>query len=343
MRVASGGRPLSQVGEFQLIDIIDAVVGGFNPSRLRVGIGDDALVWRPRTDTELVVTSDMLVQNVHFRLEWFENLQSLGHKALAVNLSDIAAMGAIPRLAVVALGLTGHEHDRDVADFNRGLVTLARKNGVVIGGGDITTAPGGVTIAVTVIGESRLGGPPLMTRSAAHPGDWIGVTGPLGLAAAGLRVLQWNYLTMDGNPAMQQAYHRPIPRLREGRLLRRCGVRAAMDISDGLLGDLPKICQQSEVAAIVELPKVPIPNAIKWNFPDWFDIGLRGGDDYELLFTAPADVFERVCRMFKRAGLRRPYHCGEIIEAGEGIPMVRVRRADGKFEEVDTGAYTHFQ
>lgn len=343
MRVASGGRPLSQVGEFQLIDIIDAVVGGFNPSQLRLGIGDDALVWQPHPGSDLVVTSDMLVQNVHFRMEWLEDWQSLGHKALAVNLSDIAAMGVQPKLAVVALGLTGHEHDRDVADFNRGMVTLARRNGVVIGGGDITTAPGGVTVAVTVIGESRRGGRPLMTRSAARPGDWIGVTGPLGLAAAGLRVLQWNYVTLDGNPAMQDAYQRPTPRLREGRLLRRCGVRAAMDISDGMLGDLPKICDQSKVAAIIDLPKVPIPNAIKWSFPDWFDIGLRGGDDYELLFTAAPEVFQKVCRVFRRAGLRPPYRCGEIIPVADGVPQVRVRRADGKYEETEISAYTHFK
>lgn len=342
MRVPSGGRTVAEIGEFPLIDIIHDVVGGFNPRRLRLGIGDDAAIWSPRPSHDLVVTTDTLIQGVHFRLEWIEDWQSLGHKALAVNLSDIASMGVGPRLAVVGLGLPGGHRDREVADLFRGMTALARRFGVVIAGGDVTSSPLGVVISVTVIGEYAIGGRLPMTRSASRPGDLIGVTGPLGLAAAGLRVLYWQQRTLDGNPVMQEAYHRPQPRVREGLALRRAGVRAAMDLSDGLLGDLPKMCQRSQVSAIVEEARLPIPNALKWSFPDWFDLATRGGDDYELLFTAPPHVFERVRHVFRRSGFRAPQCIGEITEAGTDGPAVQVRTPGGKLNEVAPGAFSHF-
>lgn len=342
MRVPSGGRLVSDVGEFPLIDIIDAVVGGSNPPRLRLGIGDDAAVWTPRPGHELVITTDVLLQGVHFRLEWIEEWQSLGHKALAVNLSDIAAMGATPKLAVVGIGVQGSQRDREIADLFRGMQALARRSGVVLAGGDVTSSASGLVLSVTVVGEHSARGRPLMTRAEARPGDLIGVTGPLGMAAAGLRVLHWQHLTMDGSPAMRQAYHWPQPRLREGQILRRAGVRAAMDLSDGLLGDLPKICEASHVSAIIDASRLPIPNAIRWSFPDWFDLALRGGDDYELLFAAPRPVFERAAEALARAGLRRPRCIGEIVAAGADGPEVRMREATGKVTDVAPGAFSHF-
>lgn len=342
MRVPSGGRPVKEVGEFPLIDMIDGVVGADTPRRLRVGIGDDAAVWRPRPGRDLVFTTDMLVQNVHFRLDWMD-WQAVGHKALAANLSDIAAMGATPRLALVALGLKGNERDREVTDLYRGMAALGRRYRVAVAGGDLSSSPGGVVVSVTAIGETPGGRRAVMSRAAARPGDVIGVTGPMGMAAAGLRVLQQQLLTLDGSPAMREAYSRPQPRVREGRLLARAGVKAAMDLSDGLLGDLPKMCQASGVSAVVEIARVPIPNAIKWNFTDWFDLALRGGEDYELLFTASPTVFERVCRAFRLAGLRGPWRIGEIVAAGAKGPEVKIREATGKVREVEPGAFSHFE
>ncbi|GBD15144.1 Thiamine-monophosphate kinase [bacterium HR26] len=342
MRVASSGRLVREVGEFALIDQITRLVGSVASSRLRIGIGDDAAAWRPRPGHDVVITTDVLIERVHFRLDWTD-WGSLGHKALAVNLSDLAAMGARPRLAFVDLGLRGSERDQEVLDLYRSARKLGQRFGLVIAGGDTTRAPNGVVIAVTVVGDVPKDGRPLLTRSAARPGDLIGVTGPLGLAAAGLRVLERGLKTLDGSPAMQEAYHRPQPRVREGLLLRRCGVRAAMDLSDGLLGDLPKICERSGVSAIVDLFRLPIPNAIKWGFSDWRDLALRGGDDYELLFTAPPHVFERVCRAFRRAGLRPPFRIGQIVEAGTEGPQVKLRNVLGKLEVVEPGGYTHFK
>jgi len=339
--MTSGGRPLREVGEEGLIEQIARLVGDRHP-RVRIGIGDDAAVWLPRAGHQLVVTTDTLIERVHFRLEWTD-WATLGHKALAVNLSDIAAMGALPRLAVIDLAVRGTERDRDIAEFYRGARGLAQRFGVAIVGGDTTRSPLGVAISVTVIGETPRDGRPVLRRDAARPGDLIGVTGPLGLAAAGLRVLERGLKTLDGNPIMQERYHRPQPRLREALLLRRCGVRAAMDISDGLLGDLQKLCRASNVSAIVDLFRVPVPNAVKWAFPDWQEIALTGGDDYELLFTASPAVFARVTRAFARAGLLPPRAIGEVIEAGPAGPMVQLRDAAGRCRPAEARAYDHFR
>lgn len=339
--MTSGGRPLREVGEEALIEQIARLVGDRHP-RVRLGIGDDAAVWRPRSGHELVVTTDTLIERVHFRLEWTD-WATLGHKALAVNLSDIAAMGALPRLALVDLAVRGTERDRDIAEVYRGARMLAQRFGVAIVGGDTTRSPLGVAISVTVIGENPRDGRPLLRRDAARPGELIAVTGPLGLAAAGLRVLERGLKTLDGNPVMQERYHRPQPRVREALLLRRCGVRAAMDISDGLLGDLRKLCQASGVSAVVDLLRVPVPNAVKWAFPDWEEIALRGGDDYELLFTAPPRVFTRVVRAFERAGLLPPRAIGEVVEAGSGGPTVLLRDVAGRCRPAEARGYDHFR
>lgn len=342
MRVAASGRLVREVGEFALIDQIARIASGAAPRRLKIGISDDAAAWRPLAGHDVVITTDVLMERVHFRLDWTD-WASLGYKALAVNLSDIAAMGARPRLAFIDLGLRGSERDQEVLDFYRSARRLGQRFGLVIAGGDTSRAPNGVVIAVTVVGDVPRDGRPLLTRAAARPGDVIAVTGPLGLAAAGLRVLERGLKTLDGSPAMQAAYHRPQPRVWEGLLLRRCGVRAAMDLSDGLLGDLPKICERSGVSAIIETYRLPVPNAIKWGFPDWRDLALRGGEDYELLFTAPPQVFERVCHVFRRARLRPPVSIGQVVEAGAEGPQVKLRDLLGKLEVVAPGGYTHFK
>ncbi|WP_448576481.1 thiamine-phosphate kinase [Thermomicrobium sp.] len=339
--MTGAGRPLRDVGEEELIEQIARLVSD-RANRVSIGIGDDAAVWRPRAGHELVITTDTLIERVHFRLEWTD-WEALGHKSLAVNLSDIAAMGAIPRLAVVDLAVRGTERDRDIADFYRGLRALARRFGVAIVGGDTTRSPLGVAVSITVIGESPRDGHHLLRRDAGRPGDLIGVTGPIGLAAAGLRVLERGLKTLDGSPVMQEHYHRPQPRVREGLLLRRCGVRAAMDISDGLLGDLQKLCRASGVAAIVDLVRVPVPNAIKWAFPDWEEVALRGGDDYELLFAAPPAVFARVVRAFARAGLLPPWKIGQLVEAGSAGPIVELRDVTGRCRPADARGFDHFR
>jgi thiamine-monophosphate kinase len=341
MRVPTGGRRVRDVGELRLIEIMHAVVAGSEPKRLNVGIGDDAAVWRPLPGRHIVLSTDSMVEDQHFRLEWTD-WRSLGHKALAVNLSDIAAMGARPRLALVSLGLTGSERDREVADLYRGMVTLGNEFGVGIAGGDVTVSEESVMISVTVVGEALGGASSVMRRSNARPGDIIAVTGPIGLAAAGLRALEQDLKTLDGGPAMQDAFLKPRPRVREGRILVRSGVRTAIDLSDGLLGDLPKVCQASDVSADIDELKLPIPLSVRWAFDDWLDLALRGGEDYELLFTAEPKTFARVQRNFRRARLRPPLAIGRIVEKRGEESQVRLRGTDGRLEELEPGAFAHF-
>ncbi len=341
MRVPSGSRPVREVGEFPLIDLLAGTIDTSRARGLVLGIGDDAAVWRPTPGRETVATTDTLVEGVHFRLDWTD-WQTLGHKALAVNLSDLAAMGAVPRLALVSLGLRGEERDRDLIDLYRGMNALAGRCGATVVGGDVVSSPQAVTITVTAIGESQAGGKPLLTRSAAHPGDRLGLTGPIGLAAAGLRVMQQGLMSLDGRPAMLRALNRPEPRVAAGRVLAWAGVRAAMDLSDGLLGDLPKMCALSGVSAIVDLVRLPIPHAVQWAFDDWLDVALRGGEDYELLFAAPPEAVQRVERAFRRLRLRGPLWIGEVVPAGDESPVVKLRDAAGRVTVAEPGAFSHF-
>lgn len=342
MRVPSGGTLIRDLGEFELIEQLRRTIGSDGASRLVTGIGDDAAVWTPRPDRPLVMTTDMLVENIDFRFEWTD-WQSLGHKALAVNLSDIAAMGARPRLALVSLGLRGTERDREIYDLYRGMQALANQHGVHIVGGDISEAPSGVVLSVTVLGEGLPGKGWLLSRSTSKPGDLLGVTGSLGLAAGGLRVLAQDLRTIDGGPAMREAFNRPKPRIREGRLLVRAGVRAGMDISDGLMGDLPKLLESSNVSATIEEVRLPIPMSLRWSFPDWFDLALRGGEDFELLFSAPPAAFGRATKLFRRVGLRPPVQIGEITKPGKNGPEITLRRVDASKEVLETGAFSHFR
>ena len=341
IQTAAGVRPVSEVGEFALIEGIRKVIGGARVSlpQVTVGIGDDAAVWQPTAGRALAVSTDMLVEQVHFRRDWSEAAQ-IGHRALAVNLSDMAAMGALPRFAVVSLGLTGRETDRWVFDLYRGLAALGQRWRVQIIGGDIVTSPNQTTISVTAHGEvhpSRI-----MRRNTAEVGDVIGVTGPLGLAAGGLRLLTEGTLRRDGAPGMLAAHRTPQPRVMHGLLLSWAGVRCAMDLSDGLLGDLPRICTASDVVANLELSRMPVPQALRWNFADWQEMALRGGEDYELLFTAPPEVFSRVERIFKRFNLQPPTQIGEVVKPRKDKQVLMLRGYDLIRRPLHSGAFDHF-
>lgn len=340
-RVPTSGKRIRDIGEFKLIDVLTAVVAGSQPGRLSLGIGDDAAVWRPSPGRHIVMSTDTMIEEEHFRLEWGD-WKSLGHKALAVNLSDLAAMGARPRLALVSIGLTGSERDREIADLYRGMVALGDQFKTAVVGGDTTTSETAVMISITVLGEATSGPDSVMKRSSAREGDLIAVTGPLGLAAGGLEVLDQELRTLDGGPAMEEAFLRPKPRVREGRILARSGVRCAIDLSDGLLGDLPKVCSQSGLSAEIDELKIPVPLSIKWAFQDWIEVALRGGEDYELLFTASPSVLARINRNFRRAGLRLPTVIGRMVDPGEAEPEVRLRMPSGKIEKLEPGAYAHW-
>jgi len=342
MQVAGGARPIAEVGEFGLIASVGNILAAsrVKTSGMRLGIGDDAAIWRPRAGRSVAVSTDMLVEGVHFRRDW-SDASSIGHRALAVNLSDLAAMGARPRVAVIAMSLRPDDTDRWVFDFYRGAMALGQRCGVRIIGGDFSSTPNGSTISVTVLGE-LISAERTLRRDAAQPGDIIAVTGPLGLAASGVRALASGRTTIDGSPTMLAAHRTPQPRILQGLLLVRAGVRAAMDLSDGLFGDLPKMCAAGNVSAEVRSDYLPIPQSVRWNFPDWFDLATRGGEDFELLFAAPPEVFERVGNLFQRWKLPRPIRIGQFQEPKADGPAIVLRKVDLSRETVAAGAFDHF-
>lgn len=285
-----------ELGEFGLIkllaEIIDECGAGFRSSPTIIeAIGDDAAVWKCYDSIQLA-TTDMLVQDIHFTLET-TSWRDLGWKSLAVNISDIAAMGGIPSYAMISLGLPANTEVEQISELYRGMAEIAHQFGMCIAGGDTTEAPM-LVICPSVIGEASKDS--VLTRLTAVPGDLIAVTGYLGAAAAGLRMME-KKLEFDAEivSALSGAQLRPSPRIAEGQILAKHGVRTAIDISDGLIADLNHICEMSKVGARVHLQNIPIHPAVKTAFgEDALKLALTGGEDYELLFTAPERLIEKV-------------------------------------------------
>lgn len=323
---------VSELGEFGLIDLIAGIIGRPEGDSLLIGIGDDAAVWSVEGGLQLS-TIDSLIEGVHFALAT-TSWRDLGWKSLAVNLSDIAAMGGRPRYALVSLGLPGDTDVESVVDFYHGMIELARRFDVQIAGGDTVGAPE-VVINVTATGEARDENS-IMTRSAAKPGDAIAVTGSLGASAAGLAMIRQE-LSFDAETTsvLRAAHTKPNPRVTEGLTLARHGVKAAMDISDGLAGDLEKLCKASGVSARIYAERIPIHPAVRRSLGDEaLELALSGGEDYELLFTAPAKIIgdiegETVCPVTI---------IGEIV-TGAGISILD---ADGNEIPLGEEGWDHF-
>lgn len=267
--------------EFGLIDRIAAAFAPPDPARVPLGIGDDAALLRLRPGHELVLSTDTLNAGVHFFPE--VPPADLGHKALAVNLSDLAAMGAEPLGFTLALSLPAIDADWCAA-LIAGMAATAAAHGIALVGGDTTRGP--LSLTVTVLGEVPAGA--ALRRSGARPGDLIAVSGRLGDAAGALRALQSGE---PADPALLRALQRPEPRLALGRALRGLA-HAAVDVSDGLLADLGHIARASGVVAMLESTRLPVSAVLKTARPaDWADCALAGGDDYELGLAVPPEVW----------------------------------------------------
>jgi thiamine-monophosphate kinase len=321
---------VSELGEFGLIDRLAKMAGG-GDERLLIGIGDDAAAWQGDASIQLA-TVDSFIQDVHYpsgTASWPE----IGWKALAVNLSDIAAMGGLPRYALVSLALPPETEVDDVTALYTGLLELAQKYGVTIVGGDISHAPM-MIINITVLGSNPQ--EKLLTRSSAKPGELIAVTGHLGAAAAGLEMLTQK-LNFDEKAAagFRQAFFKPIPRIAEGLLLLEQGVKTAIDISDGLVGDLGQIGRASQVGARIDANRVPVEPLVKASFGDRaLELALTGGEDYELLFTASAEVIDKV----KKAATCPVTAIGEIT-TGQGVTVIDEQ---GKPLKLGRAGWEHF-
>jgi thiamine-monophosphate kinase len=277
---------VSEIGEFGLIDLLAKMMAG-SPGRppagprLTVGIGDDAAAWPGKGQTQLA-TIDSLIEDVHFSLDKI-SWKELGWKSLAVNLSDIAAMGGTPEYVLISLGLPDSTEVEDVTALYKGMIELAEQHHVSLAGGDTCRSPM-VAITVSVFGTGQDN---ILHRSAAQPGDSIAVTGYLGSAAAGHDMLANDLrFTPEVAAYLREAFNQPKPRLAEGRLLVKQGIKTAIDISDGLLADLRHICKMSNVSAGINVDKIPIHPAVRDNFGQKAqELALAGGEDYELLFT----------------------------------------------------------
>ncbi|HEX6689870.1 MAG TPA: thiamine-phosphate kinase [Burkholderiales bacterium] len=291
-----------------------------------MGIGDDCALLRPDAGLELAVTSDMLVEGRHFLPG--ADAEALGHKALAVNLSDLAAVGATPRWATLALALPAAD-ERWLERFARGFFALAGRYGVDLIGGDTTRGPL-LTISITAMGEVPSG--VAMYRASARPGDDIWVSGEVGGAALALKHPEVQ--------AVAERLHRPEPRVELGERLRGLA-HAAIDVSDGLAGDLAHILERSQVGAVIEYARIPRPAALAKFAELERDCVLSGGDDYELVFTAAQPQRQEVEALSRE--LRIPLtRIGAIqAAAASGAAKLQVLDADGK-PIAHRGGFDHF-
>jgi thiamine-monophosphate kinase len=312
---------------------------------VRVGIGDDCAVLEPTAGHHLLATTDLLLEDVHFRRRYAEPAD-IGWKSMAVNLSDIAAMGGRPRWALVALACPPDTLLDEVEAFYEGARDLAGRHDLTIVGGDTTASPDGWLVNVTLLGEVVR---PVL-RSGAKVGDVVAVTGPLGRSAAGLAVLDLPSMPA-GCPAaplaaVTAAHLRPLPRVREGQWLGGTDdVTAMIDLSDGLATDLGHIAAESGVGCRAELARLPIDvetrdvaavlgtDALAW--------ATGGGEDYELLLTCRADALERLTDGLAHATGTRLHAIGRVTD-GSGVTFVDARGlavdVAGGFEHFVTGA-----
>jgi thiamine-monophosphate kinase len=302
---------------------------------MTVGIGDDCALLRLRAGEELAVTTDLSIEGRHFRLDWHP-AESVGHRTLARGLSDLAAMGARPVAAFLSLGLPrkltvarGKEGRPWIDRFLDGFLALAAEYRVPLAGGDLAESP--IAVADIVLTGAVPRGKALL-RSGARPGDRIYVTGSLGGAAAELTALGRSPRKFAKATASEGSPHLyPRPRIAQGLWLRTRGVAsAAMDLSDGLSTDLDHLCEESGVAAEVDAAVLPLaPGAT-------LEMALGGGEDYELLFTAPADA--RLPRKIAGVSLAR---IGHILPLASGQPRVRLLTESGS-KALKSQGWEHF-
>ncbi len=328
------------LGEIELIARL-AQIFGASPPEVILGIADDCAALDLGGPDYLLWTVDTLVEGVHFNLA-YTSLNQLGRKSLAVNLSDIAAMGGKPAYTLLSLGWPP---DRDLAgalEFGEGLAACARDYGVAVIGGDTVSSPPGITIAVTVLGKVPQSA--MLRRSGASPGDLVYVTGTLGESAAGLEILRRH---LDLDPTLREplirAHLEPQPQVTAGRVLAREGLATAcIDLSDGVATDMMHICRLSGVGARLAAADIPLSQGVKavarMVEKDPVDLALRGGEDYQLLFTVSPAQASRVPDIFTRAGLAVPSRIGEI-SSGKEVVLIT-----GKKEKIISGeGFDHFR
>lgn len=324
---------IASLGEFGLIARIAERIG--SRDGVRCGIGDDAAALTPSAGAVQLVTSDMLLEGVHFDLSYTPP-ELLGRKSLAVNLSDMAAMGGKPRWFLLSLGLPGGTELEFLDPFVTGMLAMADHHGVALVGGDTCASRSGLVVSITLMGEQLP--EKVVYRRGAAPGDLVCVTGTLGDSALGLAELRSG--VREGSAVSRHLD--PVPRCREGLLLGEAGIPSAMiDLSDGLLADLGHILELSGGGARIEVERIPLSPYFREQARKLLDdptpLALAGGEDYELLFTLPRRFLGDAERLLggTESGLTV---VGEVTATGG----LQVLLPDGRPYHFDTSGFRHF-
>lgn len=332
---------ISDLGEFPLIERLEGIIAT-ERSDIIIGIGDDVAVLADTDEEFLLATVDSQVEHVHF-LRHEINPHQLGRRALAINLSDIAAMGGRPQVALVSLALPADTEVAWMEDLYRGLREEADRYGTAVVGGNMARSPGGVFIDVCVLGRVRH--EHLLLRSGARPGDQVLVTGQLGQAAAGLKLVLDPDLRVEASDRDVLLTHllTPTPRVTEAAAIAHAGLATAMiDVSDGLSSDVGHICERSEVGVRIWAERLPISPAVQrvaelTSSPPW-QLALAGGEDYELCFTAPPEAVGELIAAVAEAGTL-------VTAVGEILPAEQNRRLvlpDGQEVPLEPSGWQHF-
>ncbi len=313
------------VKERSLIQQIRRMAASSVNTAVKMGIGDDCAILRLKPGYELLVTTDLCIENVHFRRAWHPPA-AVGHRCLTRGLSDIAAMGGEPVACFLSLGLPADLPQSWVNGFLRGLQSLACRYKVQLAGGDVSSA---LQIAADIVVTGQVPSGTAVLRSGASPGDRIYVTGSLGGSAATLKQL---FAGKAIKPAKSNAHFYPHARLEVGKWLRKQGRTSAMiDISDGLSVDLSHICDESGVAAILMSNMVPIARNAD------LELALHGGEDYELLFTAP-----RRAKIPARIAGVAISQIGEIMNRRDYSSAIQILGDNGKVTSLPQRGWQHF-
>jgi thiamine-monophosphate kinase len=335
-RFDSGGAVLGDVGERALLRAL-VEIARTSSSDLAIGSGDDAAVWSPEPGRDVAVSQDALVEGVDFRRSWITP-RRLGARALAIALSDLAAMGARPAWCAATLCAPASTCFEDVLEIQRGLCAAAAAAGCAVAGGDVSAIDGPLVIDVSVGGSVAEGA--VLRRDGGRPGDVVVVTGTLGRAAAGLRLLLdgGDDLT-DQERAWVDAQLSPVARIAEGLELVSSGVRCGGDISDGLLVDLERITELSGCGAEIWLDSLPVEAALVSDFgAAWPDLALGAGEDFELVATLPRDPAAALLESWPRSlaaltivGCLREGNDVEVLDHEGGVPVPRPRTSSRHF------------
>ena len=330
---------ISSISEFDLIKrlnniIIENTSHDYSSENIIMGIGDDAAIVNP-IESKNVVTTDTMVENTHFIYD-LTNFRNLGWKSLATNYSDIAAMGCKPIHSVVNLGLRPNQKISDIEEIYLGFCELVNEFGGSIIGGDVVRSDT-FFISITVTGVSE--NDTILTRNKAQIGDEIFVTGNLGNSRVGLEIIlnSPENINLSNNKHFIQAHTRPNPNIQQGLDLVRAGITTAMDISDGLLNDLKKICDSSGVGADIYIELIPADKHIKNKYPEkWDEIVISGGEDYELLFTADHNSINKL----KNISESKFFSIGKITDQSSGIKVVDSK---GQIKTYNQLGWDHFK